>query len=204
MWQGPYVPDLTRTGRGAQGVGELPYTAWGLREWKNYDPVNGDNTGSCLPYGMSRSINAPYPFRIFQTDTHLALLFETNTWFHVIYLDGRGHPNDLEPTWFGHSVGQWDGDTLIVDTIGSNGYTKLDTVGHPHSDQLRLTQTFRRIDAGHIAHTMTIDDPKTYTRPWTHERTLTLQQGELIEYSCEENNRALWEGRIKRWTPPGR
>ncbi|MGH9145619.1 MAG: hypothetical protein ACRD1Q_02845 [Vicinamibacterales bacterium] len=202
VWQGPYVPDMTRNDRGNKGVGELPYTTWGLQQWKNYDPVNGDYTGSCLPYGMVRSINVPYPFRIIQSDMHIALLFEANTWFHVIPVDGRDHPKDLEPTWFGHSVGRWDGDTLVVDTIGSNGYTKLDTVGHPHSDQLHVTQTFRRIDAGRIAHTMTIDDPKTYTRPWTSERTLTLQGGDLIEYSCEENNRGLWEGRIKRWTAP--
>lgn len=204
VWQGPYVPDMTRSARGNQGVGELPYTAWGLQEWKNYDPVNGDVTGNCLPYGMVRSINVPYPFRIIQSDTHIALLFEANTWFHVIPLDGRDHPKELDPTWFGHSVGRWDGDTLVVDTIGSNGYTTLDTVGHPQSDQLHVIQTFRRIDAGRIAHTMTIDDPKTYTRPWKHERTLTLQGGDLIEYSCEENNKGLWEGRIKRWTPPER
>jgi hypothetical protein len=201
VWQGPYVPDMARRGRGQPAM-ELPYTAWGLQEWKSYDPVTGDSTGSCLPYGMSRSINAPYPFRIIQSATHLALLFETNTWFHVVPIDGRDHPKDLEPTWFGYSVGRWDGDTLIVDTVGVNGYTKLDTIGHPHSDQLHLIQTFHRTDAGHIAHTVTIDDPKTYTRPWKYERTLTLQGGDLIEYSCEENNRALWEGRIKRWTPP--
>jgi hypothetical protein len=63
-------------------------------------------------------------------------------------------------------------------------------------------QTFRRIDAGHIAYTVTIDDPVYYTKPWTNERTFTLTNGDLLEYSCEENNRSLWEGRIKMWTPP--
>ena len=112
------------------------------------------------------------------------------------------HPKSLEPTWFGNSVGQWDGDTLVIDTIGFNGYTRLDTIGHPHSDALHLVQTFNRTDFGHVAYTVTINDPKTYTRPWKNVRTFTLLQGALIEYSCEENNKSLWEGRIKAWTPP--
>jgi hypothetical protein len=142
--------------------------------------------------------------QIIQNDKYVALLFEQNTWFHVIPIDGRDHPKELEPTWFGHSVGRWEGDTLVVDTVGFNGYTRVDTVGHPHSDALHLIQTFRRTDAGHIAYTITIDDPKAYTRPWKNERIFTLSEGELIEYSCEENNRSLWEGRIKAWIPPAR
>ena len=102
------------------------------------------------------------------------------------------------PLWFGHSIGRWDGDTLVVDTTGFNGWTRLDTVGHPHSDALRLTQTFRRTDADHIAYTVTVDDPKMYTRPWTNERTFTRLKGDLIEYSCEENNKDLRDGHIKR------
>jgi hypothetical protein len=94
------------------------------------------------------------------------------------------------------------GDTLVVDTVGFNGYTRLDTVGHPHTDGLHLIQTFHRTDAGHIAYTITVDDPKTYTRPWKNERTFTLMAGELMEYSCEENNKDLREGHIKVWTPP--
>jgi hypothetical protein len=88
------------------------------------------------------------------------------------------------------------------DLRGFNGYTRLDTIGHPHSDELRLTQTFERVDAGHLAYTVTIDDPKTYTETWTNERIFTRTEGELIEYSCQENNRSLWEGRIKQWFPP--
>ncbi len=202
VWQVPYVPDMTRDGRNQKGAGALSFTPAGLTDWERYDAASGDYTGSCLPYGLTRSINAPYPFHIVQSDTHVALLFETNTWFHVVPLDGREHPENLEPTWFGHSVGRWEGDTLVVDTVGFNGYTRLDTVGHPHSEALHLTQTFRRIDAGHLAYSVTIDDPKVYTKPWTNERTFTASSGGLIEYSCEENNRALWEGRIKRWVPP--
>ena len=101
-------------------------------------------------------------------------------------------------TWYGYSLARWDGDTLVVESQGFNGYTRLDTDGHPHSDQLRVTQTFRRLDADRIGQTITIDDQKTYTKPWSNERVFTR----LTCFPVEENNKSLWEGRIKRWTPP--
>ena len=225
VWQRPYVPDMSRNGRGQQGYAEapfapndpparrdelrkagnyadLPFTAAGLDDWKTYDPANGDYTGSCLPFGMSRSMNSPDPMQIMQSDQYISFLFEQNTWFHIVHMDGRGHPKNADPTWFGQSVGKWDGDTLVVDTIGFNGNTRLDTIGHPHSDGLHMIQTLRRTDAGHIAYTVTIDDPKAYTKPWKNERTFTLMNTELMEYSCEENNTDLRNGHIKFWTPP--
>ena len=191
VWQRPYVPDMTRNGRGQKGEAELPFTPAGLADWSGYDAANGDYTGSCFPFGLMRSVNAPYPLQIVQTDKYVVLLFETNTWFHIVPIDGRDHPKEPEPTWFGSSVGKWNGDTLVVDTVGFNGYTRLDTVGHPHSDALHMIQTFRRPDTDHIEYTVTIDDPKMYTKPWKNERAFTLMKGELIEYSCEENNRSL-------------
>lgn len=202
VWERPYVPDMTKNGRGQQGHAELPFTPAGLADWTSYDAANGDYTGSCMPYGLIRSVNSPYPVQIIQNDKYVALLFETNTWFHVVPIDGRSHPKEPEPTWFGHSIGKWDGDTLVIDTLGFNGYTRLDTIGHPHSDALHMIQTLRRADAQRLEYTVTIDDPKMYTKPWKNERTFTLSKGELIEYSCEENNRSLWEGRIKAWVPP--
>lgn len=203
VWQRPYVPDVTKNGPGQQGVPELPFTTSGLENWKSYDPAkDGDYTGSCLPFGLLRSINSPHAMQIVQSSKYVALLFEQNTWFHVIPIDGRGHPKDLDPTWFGNSVGKWDGDTLVVDTIGFNGQTRVDTVGHPHSDALHVVETFRRVDAGHIAYTMTVEDPKTYTKPWTNVRTFTLRPDwEILEYSCEENNKDLREGHIKPFNP---
>jgi hypothetical protein len=224
VWMPPYVPDMTRSARDQHGYAEapfspadtpqarqamyskgnraeLPFTASGLQDWTTYDPADGDYTGSCLPYGLTRSFNAPYPYQILQSDTLIAVLFELNTWHHVIPFADH-HPAQLEPTWFGHSIGRWDGDTLVVDTIGFNGYTRLDTIGHPHSAALHVTQTFTRTDAEHIAYTVRIEDPKTYTKPWTNERVLTLLKAPLLEYSCEENNKSLWDGRIKAWTPP--
>jgi hypothetical protein len=146
-------------------------------------------------------MNAPYPLQIMQDDRHVAVLFEINSWHHVIPLNVEP-PVDPNPQWFGHSVGRWKGDTLIVETRGFNGYTRLDTIGHPHSDRLHLTQTFSRTDADHIAYSVTVDDPTFYTKPWTNARVFTRMDTPLIEYSCEENNRSLWDGRIKAWTPP--
>ena len=224
IWMPTYVPDMTVNRRDQRGFAvppfstddtaqkrqalyaagnhaELPFTEWGLKDWSTYDAATGDYTGSCLPFGLQRSINAPYPFQIMQDERYVAFLFEINTWHHVVKI-GAEWPKEIEPTWFGASIARWDGDTLVVETRGFNGFTRLDTVGHPHSDALHLTQTFRRLDARRMAYSVTVEDAKTYTKPWTNERTFTLLDGPLLEYSCEENNKSLWEGRIKPWTPP--
>lgn len=206
VWNHPYVNDMSATGRDPKvqkGAGPIPYSQAGLDNIKAYDPEkNGDYTGMCMPFGLTRSMNSPYPIQIMQNAKHVAFLFEQSTWFHVVPFRDE-HPAEIDPTWFGHSIAKWDGDTLIIDTIGFNGFTRLDTKGNPHSDKLHVVQTFRHTDAGHIAYTVTIDDPVYYTKPWTNERTFTLSNGELFEYSCEENNRSLWEGRIKIWQVPG-
>ena len=202
VWEHPYVPDMTKTTKNQRGTADLPFSPAGLKDWQSYDAANGDYTGSCLPYGMARSFNAPYPVQILQTRDHVAFLFELNTWFHVVPTDGQRPPADPDPTWFGTSAGRWEGDTLVVETVGFNGYTRLDTVGHPHSSRLHLVQRFQRTDLDHITYTMTVDDPEYYTKPWSNERTFTRMDGGLIEYSCEENNKDLREGHIKAWTLP--
>ena len=206
VWDHPYVPDMSLSAKNIaqqKAPGPLPFTPAGLANIKSYDPEkDGDYTGMCMPYGLTRSFNGPFPIQIMQTDRHVAFLFEMGTWFHVVPFKDA-HSVDPNPTWFGESIARWDGDTLVVDTVGFNGWSRLDTRGHPHSDKLHVVQTFRRYDAGHIAYTVTIDDPVYYTKPWTNERIFTLTTGELIEYSCQENNRSLLEGRIKLWTTPG-
>lgn len=231
-WSNPYVPDMAARGQavdpktrkpleaslaaipGAKALAagasartvDLPYTPWGLEHWKNYDPVNdGDYAGSCLPFGMSRNINSPHGLQIVQNPEALALLFEQNTWFHWVPTAGQKWPEDIPPSWNGISTGHWDGDVLVVETTGFNGYTRLDTAGHPHSKQLRLTNTFRRVDARTIEHTVTVHDPKTYTRDWMNVRTWKLKSpGDVVmEYSCEENNLGnLFSGAIKPWKAP--
>ena len=197
VWSPPYVPDMTRTMPNQQGAGELPFTAAGLAEWKNYHAEDGDYTGACLPFGTVRSINSPMPVHFIQNAKYLSLNFEVMNWFQIVPIDGRAHRKG-EPTWSGDSVGHWEGDTLVIETTNFNGRTKLDTVGHPHSDQLRVVQKFTRTDLGHMAHEVTIEDAKFYSKPWKNTRTITLRPDwEIMEYSCEENNKSLWEGRIK-------
>jgi hypothetical protein len=222
MWQRPYVPDMSVTsrngdqvadpsladapmpagqpqGRGAGGPPrkQLPFSPAGQKVWDQYDAAKGDYTGSCLPFGLIRSMNSPDPIQIMQSDKYLALLYEQNTWFKVIPIDGRAH-RDQVATWFGDSVGHWEGDTLVVDTINFNGKTRLDTNGHPHSDKIHTIEKFTRTDAGHIAYEITIDDPAYYTKPWKNNRIFTLRPDwEIMEYSCEENNKDFLEGHIK-------
>lgn len=197
VWQRPYTPDMTRDTRDQKGMAELPFTEAGLKEWKSYDAANGDYTGQCMPFGLIRSINSPDPLQVMMNDQYLGLLHEQNSWFHVVKLNAE-HPKNITPTWFGDSVGKWDGDTLVIDTIGFNGKTRLDTIGHPHSDQMHVIERWSRPDLGHINYEITIDDPKTYTKPWKNTRVFTLRTDwDIMEYSCEENNKDYREGHIK-------
>src|SRR5262249_56898916 len=125
VWQRPYVPDMTRSTRDNTQVGtsEIPYTAEYAKKWKEYDAGKYDYTGRCLPQGLTRSMNSPFPIQIVQTPKVTAILYEAWNVFEIIPTDGRGHPTDADPTWAGNSVGKWDGDTLVVDTILFNGRT---------------------------------------------------------------------------------
>jgi hypothetical protein len=198
VWQRPYVPDMSKNGAGQKGPGTLPFTAEYAQKFKDYDPSKFDYTGHCLPQGSTRSMNSPFPIRIVQTPDIMAILYEAWNVFVIVHTDGRSHPKDPDPLWFGSPVGKWDGDTLVVDTIGYNEKTNLDTVGHPHSDALHLIERFTRTDATHISYEVTIDDPKAFTQPWKNTRVFTLRPDwEVMEYSCEENNRDFTEGHIK-------
>jgi hypothetical protein len=186
-------------------MAQLPYTDAGKRAWETYDPKKeGDYAGSCFPFGFTRSFNSPHPIQIMHKDDSIAFLFEQNSWHHWVPTNGRELPKDLPAAWFGYSTGKWDGDTLVVETSNFNGWTKLDTTGHPHSDKLKVTQTFKRVDLGHVEHTMTIDDPVIYSQPWKNTRIWTLRAASdiLMEYSCEENNLGLDDGTIVKWKPP--
>lgn len=205
--QGEPLPDARPPASGGPRTYDLPYTEWGLEQWKKYDPVNdGDYAGNCLPFGMSRNINSPHGLQIVHHVDAIAFLFEQNTWFHwVPTTPGFKWPEDLPLTWNGVSTGRWDGDTLVIETTGFNGYTKLDTAGHPHSRQLKLTNTFLRLDSRTMEHTVTVHDPRAYTQDWMNIRTWRLREypDVIMEYSCDENNlSAIIEGAIKVWKIP--
>ena len=133
--------------------------------------------------------------------THLFFLFEGNIHsYRQIFMDGRKHPADPNPTWYGDSVGHWEGDTLVVDTVGFNDKFWFDFVGHPHTEKLHTIERYTRTDLGTLKEDITIDDPGAYTRPFTHHASHRLVPGdELMEYICQENQQDTqapgWPGR---------
>jgi hypothetical protein len=198
VWEHPFVPDMEVNTANQQGAGPLPFTTEGAAIFKKYDAGKFDYTGRCLPMGLTRLMNSPFPIQIMETNKEVAFLFEAWSTFHVVPLDGRKHPDDLEPQWNGLSNGHWEGDTLIIESDHFNDRSNLDTVGHPHSNQLRVVQRFTRTDDKHLTYEITINDPKMFTKPWKNVRTFTLRPDwELLEYSCEENNRDFAGGHIK-------
>lgn len=169
----------------------VPMLPWGKALYDERQRTHGatDPEGFCLPPGIPRANGVPFPIKIVQTPPLLLVLFETRTTFRQIFLDHHRPVKDPQPTWMGYSTGQWDGDTLVVETVGFNDKTWLDDVGHPHSDQLRVTERFRRPNFGHLFVDITITDPVAYSKPWTVTQEFLLQaDDELLEYVCGENN----------------
>ena len=144
----------------------------------------------CLPMNIA-GLAAAQPFKIFSNRGVVVILYEVQTTYRQIFMDGRELPKDPNPAWRGYSVGKWDGDTLVVDTTGFNDRTGV-PLGGPHSDALRIIERFRRRDFGHLEIQYTIDDPKVYVKPWTvkQEHHLTPDT-ELMEYICNENEKDL-------------
>jgi hypothetical protein len=149
---------------------------------------NADPEARCLPAGVPRM--APYPWKIVQQPKLMVFLFEGNIHtYRQIFLDGRGHPDDPDPTWYGHSIAKWEGDTLVVDSIGFNDKFWFDFAAHPHTEKLHITERYRRPDYSHLDYEVVIDDPGAYTRPFTmYGHSPLVENSEIIEYICNENN----------------
>jgi hypothetical protein len=148
-----------------------------------------DPETNCLPTGVPRI--APYPWRIVQTPTHIFFLFEGNIHtYRQIFLDGRKHPDDLDPTWYGHSIGHFEGKTLVVDTVGYNDLFWFDFKGHPHSTKLHTVERYTFDGPNKILNEVLIDDPVAYEKPFrvTFTATRAPKGYELMEYICQENN----------------
>jgi hypothetical protein len=151
-----------------------------------------DPEARCLPPGVPRMSTTPYPWRIVQTPQLIVIVYEggAHIW-RQIFMDGRLHDPKVEQTWLGDSIGHWEGDTLVVDTVGQNDITWIDAAGIPHSTDMKVTERITRPDLGHLEITHIIDDPKTFSRPWTFTTKPSLLKGELIEYICQENNKDI-------------
>ena len=148
-------------------------------------------TARCFPAGVPMGDLLPLPRRVIHVPGLLAILYEGINPQRLIYTDGRKLLDQPQPVWMGYSVGKWDGDTFVVDTIGINEQTWMDNAGRPHSDALHTVERYRRGAFGTMDVTLTIDDPKAYTRPWTvNDSPSRLVVGQdLLEYVCAENNR---------------
>lgn len=144
----------------------------------------------CLPEGMPLVEMAPAPYKIVETPGLTVMLYERGTTFRQIYTDGRKLPRDPQPSWLGYSVGRWESDSFVVDTTGFNDRGWLDARGHTHSEALHLTERFRRPDLGHMDLQITVDDPETYTRPFTIRlKQRLLPDTDLLESVCAENEK---------------
>jgi hypothetical protein len=146
----------------------------------------------CLPGGVPEMVfGSPYPVQILESPGQITMLYEMYNHFRVIPLDAR-HPDDPDPTFMGHSIGRWDGDTLVVDTIGLTARTTIDEVGMPHSEQLHVVERYRRTDSNTLEIIVTIDDPATFSRSWNAKaiyKAVPPGQG-LMEFICENNRSA--------------
>jgi hypothetical protein len=155
-----------------------------IKDFRRDDPVT-----NCLPGGPSDMIGAMY--RMIQSTDLVALLYESGTGrYRQIYTDGRALPKNPNPTWLGYSVGRWEGDTLVVESTGFNDRTWLDRAGHPHSEDLRVTERFKRVDFGHMQYQITFDDRQALVKPLTLSLTVSYRADtDMLENVCNENNR---------------
>jgi hypothetical protein len=153
-----------------------------------------DPEARCLPPGVPRMSTTPYPWSIIQGKVagkdQIWIVYEggAHIW-RKIFMDGRPHDPNVVESWLGDSTGHWDGDTLVVETVGQNDISWIDESGIPHSSDMKVTERISRPDLGHLKIDHLIEDPKTFSKPWTFTTNPSLLKGELIEYICQENNK---------------
>jgi hypothetical protein len=199
---GPWVgggsnADMERDG--GLKPGELPLLPW-AKELRDKRRPQDEPYTACLPMSVPR-VN-PYPWKFAMSYTskglsHIYILHETGDAgaHRVVYMDGRKHPPDLLPTWWGHSIGWWEGDTLVVDTVGYNDKFWFDSRGTPHTEQLHTVERFTRINYGRLVNEFTLDDPGAFSRTVQLKFTARLLRpnlktggGDLMEFICLEDN----------------
>lgn len=174
---------------------EAPFLPWAAELQKKRQSTMSHELPMtfCMPHGVPDAmlVNG-HPFKIVQTPNLMIHLYEEFTKYRQIHTDGRPLPVDPNPTWYGYSVGRWDGATFVVESAGFKEGSWLTNQGHPHTDALRTTERFTRMTFGYMEIVVTVDDPKAYSRPWTSEpiRMFLMPDTELLEHLCE-NNRDL-------------
>jgi hypothetical protein len=180
VWLPARVPDLALKA-------DIPFRPDAkLKFQENNTAPQNDLDLRCLPPGVPRIMLMARPFAIVQTPNRILIMYEggAHVWRQV-WMDGRAHPKDPNPNWLGHSIGHWEGNTLVVDSVGFNDRTWLDDAGHPHTEQLHVIEKFSRTDSQTMKYGVVIDDPGAYTRSWTFSSSLAFRGGEkLAEDIC--------------------
>jgi hypothetical protein len=174
-------------------------TPWAEAKFKAAKPNVGPNAvtlsetndpiTNCFPPGVPRIyLIRGEPVEIMQTPGKVVMLYEYDHFVREVYTDGRQHPKDLNSTWMGDSIGKWEGDTLVVDSVGFNDKTWLDNDGHPHTEDLHVVERLRRVSHDTLTIDVTIDDPKAYTKSWSGHMIFELKPDwNLGEMVCEDN-----------------
>lgn len=194
IWNLWWVTDFGRQLVGRDDVPFLPWTK-AMFDYNKSNSVAYDPQGFCLPPGGPRAFGTPYPAEIIQQNDRIVVIFEggAHVW-REIHMDGRElpDPEELTPTYFGYSVGRWEGDTLIVETVGYNEKTWLNFGGYMHTDELRTVERITRPNRDTLHYEATLIDPGAYSEPWTIAWDIEWLEGaELAEYICQENNQFL-------------
>jgi hypothetical protein len=164
-----------------------PFTPWAEAQFKKADTLVNDPNLACLPHGIPRLMFVPLPMEIFQVPDKVLIYQEAGNQLRQIHMN-RGHKKDLDPTYNGDSVGKWEGETLVVDSVGFNDVTWLDHAGLPHTEALHVVERIHRTDHNTLVDDFTIEDAKAYTKPWTASQTYHLKPDwEIAEYVCDNN-----------------
>jgi hypothetical protein len=187
------LPGQTGTWNGGGGGNaDVPYQPW-ARAISNYRRVNEFEPHTrCKPSGGPRQFLTPYGVEIVDLpELKRVMIMDIGGphTFRTIYMDGRPHPKDLQPSFYGHSTGTWDKDTLVVDTVGFNEKFWIDRGQAPHTEKLHLIEKFTRTDMNNMTYELTVEDPGAYTEIWSRSSAMTFRAGtELFEYVCQDNN----------------
>ena len=187
-----YQAPATRSSR--ISIDDVPLQPWALAltNFRHTLALASEPYTRCKPSGGPRQLMSPYGLEIVDMpDLKQVFIFNISDAhsYRIIYMDGREHPTNLTPSAFGHSIGHWEGDTLVVDTIGYGENFWMNRDGLPHTEALHTIERISRPNFDTLDYTVTIDDPGAYTAPWTSGYTLGWQKGnELFEYVCQENN----------------
>lgn len=201
VWQGDgrlainpksYEP---RTTQGAPiHIDNVPLQPWAraLVDYRHENVLKFEPHPRCKPSGGPRQFVTPYGIEIVDLpELHRVYVFDIGGphSFKTVYMDRKEHPKDLAPSYYGHSIGRWEGDTLVIDTVGFNEKFWMNRDGLPHTSQLHLTERLTRLDFRTLKYEVTIDDPGAYTAPWTSGFNMRWTEGlDLFEYVCQDNN----------------